>query len=68
VGALPEMVEHDVAGLVCTPHPDAIAAQLARYFNRGLEATLRRGVEQARGRYSWEHFTETFLTFVRQLP
>jgi glycosyltransferase involved in cell wall biosynthesis len=68
VGALPEMVEHDVAGLVCTPHPDAIAAQLVRYFNRGLEATLRRGVEQARGRYSWEHFTETFLTFVRQLP
>ncbi|MDA0378110.1 MAG: glycosyltransferase [Bacteroidetes bacterium] len=63
VGGLPEMVGHEVEGLIVAPEdPAALAAALDRLEEPGLLPRLAEGALAARERYTWEHFIHPFLS------
>lgn len=63
VGGLPEMVPHQVAGLVCEPNADSIAAAIAEFMAKG-KAHFMPGLLAEKQQLSWQRLTDTLL----QLP
>ncbi len=62
VGGLPEMVRHETDALVVAPEdPAALATAIDRLQDSDLLARLSHGAEEARNRFTWEHFTQPFL-------
>jgi glycosyltransferase involved in cell wall biosynthesis len=62
VGGLPEMVPHEVAGLVVAPDSEEIGRAIARIFDdTDLYQRLCAGVIRERERFGWAHFTEVLL-------
>lgn len=62
VGGLPEMVRHEVEGLVVAPEDaSALAAALDRLNEPGLLDRLAAGALTARERFTWASFIEPFL-------
>lgn len=66
VGGLPDLVPHDVAGLVTAPDPAAIASAVSAYFEKG-ESHFLPGLQAEKKRFSWEKMTESILQMARSL-
>lgn len=63
VGGLPEVVRHERDALLVPPEdPDALATAIDRLADPTFLAALSQGALEARNRFSWEHFTEPFLS------
>ncbi len=58
VGALPEMVPNNVAGLVVKPEPGEVADAIYRFFKNHMEEELKKGVESQKKRFSWTRLVE----------
>ncbi len=59
VGALPEVVPHEEAGLVVPPKaPGALANAIVHFFDGNLSQPLTEGVRRQKKRYSWAGFCE----------
>ena len=59
VGGLAEVVPHERAGLVVPPeNPEALAAEIIRFFNEKMAARLTEGVRQEKQKYSWDRLYE----------
>jgi glycosyltransferase involved in cell wall biosynthesis len=52
VGALPDYVPHEKAGLVAEPNPESLASTIVRYFELGEEYFIL-GLQEEKNRYSW---------------
>ena len=63
VGGLPEMVQHEVNGLVVAPEdPDALAGAIDTFYEDARQENLTKGAIEARERYSWSAFVTQYLT------
>lgn len=55
VGAMSEVVEHEVTGLLVPPEdPAALARAIKRFYSDGLAPRLVQGVIEQRARFSWD--------------
>ncbi|TVQ89023.1 MAG: glycosyltransferase [Bacteroidetes bacterium] len=58
VGALPEMVPNNVAGLVVKPEPEKVARAIHRFFDKNMAEELKKGVQSQKDRFSWSRLTQ----------
>ena len=63
VGGLPAMVPNEKVGLVASPDPASIAAQIIRFYTM-VEEHFLPFIEAEKQHYSWQAFAESIL----QLP
>lgn len=61
VGALPEMVPHNVAGLVVKPDAKSVANAIFKFFNKDLGPEFKKGVEAQKKRFSWANLVEAIF-------
>lgn len=61
VGGLPEIVTDGVSGYVTDPDPAPIAVALSDFFKNNREATMIKGVQQEKERFSWRYFLAKLL-------
>ncbi len=54
-GALPEMVPHNVAGLVVEPEAGEVAKAIAKIYKENMLENLTKGVQTQKGRFSWKN-------------
>ena len=54
-GALPEMVPHNVAGLVVEPEAGEVAKAIAKIYKENMLDNLTKGVQTQKGRFSWKN-------------
>ncbi len=59
VGALPEMVPHNVAGLVVKPDVKKVAYAIHRFYSKDLAEVLIEGVKSQKKRFSWTSLTKS---------
>ena len=68
VGGLSETVRPGVTGLVVPPEDEvALASAIVEYFEQGLAARLRTGVEQLRASHSWSALAEQAISLADEL-
>lgn len=68
VGGLAETVRPGVTGMVVPPErPDALAAAIVEYFERGLGPRMREGVAELRREHSWEALAERTVDLIDEL-
>lgn len=60
VGGLPEMVPHNIAGLVAEPNASSIAAAINDFFNKGSNYFMP-GLLEEKKKLSWEKMVETLV-------
>jgi glycosyltransferase involved in cell wall biosynthesis len=60
VGGLPEMVPHDVAGLVCEPVAASIASAIDDYFHKG-KAHFMPGLLAEKKKLSWDKLVDSIV-------
>ncbi len=60
VGGLPDMVPHNVAGVVTDPAPQSIAEGIIELYNKGEEQFLP-GLREEKKKYSWKILADTLL-------
>ena len=60
VGGLPEMVPNNVAGVVCEPNANSIAAGIQTYLHKG-KAHYMPGLLQEKQQLSWEKLVQNVL-------
>lgn len=60
VGALPDYVPHQKAGLVAEPNPESLASAIDRYFELGEEYFIL-GLQMEKKRYSWSVLTSEIV-------
>jgi D-inositol-3-phosphate glycosyltransferase len=65
VGALPEMVPHNVAGLVVKPDAKSVANAICKFFTKNMGPELRKGVEAQKNRFSWKNLVEATFKAAR---
>jgi len=58
VGALPEMVPNNVAGIVVKPEAQKVAKAIFRFFSKNMAEELIQGVKSQKERFSWSRLTE----------
>jgi D-inositol-3-phosphate glycosyltransferase len=58
VGALPEMVPNNVAGIVVKPEAQKVAKAIHRFFTKNMADDLIQGVKSQKERFSWSRLTE----------
>ena len=58
VGALPEMVPNNIAGLVVKPEPDKVARAIHRFFDKNMAEELKKGLLTQKDRFSWSRLTQ----------
>jgi glycosyltransferase involved in cell wall biosynthesis len=66
VGALPDYVPHEKAGLVAAPTATSLAAAIERYFSLG-EAYFLPQLREEKKKYSWEVLTNEIITLAKEL-
>ncbi|MBR1851023.1 MAG: glycosyltransferase [Bacteroidales bacterium] len=62
VGGLPDIVKHEVTGLVTQPDADSIASTIANYYDRDLQQTLAAGVANEKDLYTWDKMVRAIET------
>lgn len=67
VGGLAEIVPDGKAGFVVKPEPEAIGTAIARFFREDREEEFAKNVQKEKVRFSWDHFTSRFLSFVNKI-
>lgn len=60
VGGLPDTIEDEKTGLLCSPDPDNLAQALARFYTLGASHFIPH-LQLAKRAYSWEKLAETIL-------
>jgi glycosyltransferase involved in cell wall biosynthesis len=63
VGALPDYVPHEKAGLVAAPEPASLAAAIERYFELGEHYFIPH-LREEKKKYSWEILVNTIVNIV----
>ncbi len=59
VGALPEVVDDGVTGMIVPPRdPDAISEKIVRFFEQGQRTTMMERIETEKKRFSWAGVVE----------
>jgi glycosyltransferase involved in cell wall biosynthesis len=58
VGALPEMVPNNIAGIVVKPDAQKVAKAIHRFFSKNMADEFIRGVKSQKERFSWSRLTE----------
>ena len=58
VGALPEMVPNNVAGIVVKPDAQKVAKAIHRFFTKNMAEELIEGLKSQKERFSWSRLTE----------
>ncbi|MDX1937255.1 MAG: glycosyltransferase, partial [Flavihumibacter sp.] len=66
VGALPDYVPHNKAGLVCKPTAAGIAAAITAYFQKG-EAFFLPGLVEEKKKYTWPVLVHALLQLKEQI-
>ena len=66
VGGLPQMVPHNIAGIVCSPDPSSIAGAIDYYFAENPERFIE-GLLQEKKKLGWDAFTEGILRLSESL-
>ena len=66
VGALPDYVPHQKAGLVADPEPASLAAAIQQYFVLG-EAFFLPQLREEKKKYSWQALTEKIIDLADNL-
>jgi D-inositol-3-phosphate glycosyltransferase len=64
VGGLAEMVPDGIAGYVVTPDPQAVAAAIFDFFDKGRSETFIAGVVAEKEKYTWQRLTETIKSLI----
>lgn len=67
VGGLPELVRHDINGLITSPEAKPVAAAIENYFNRNLKKTFAAQLHSEKEKHSWKHFADEVLKFAATL-
>jgi glycosyltransferase involved in cell wall biosynthesis len=67
VGGLAEIVPDGKVGYVTPKEPKAIAEAIVRFFEENREDEFSKEAERRKSRFSWEHFTQKFLSFAEKL-
>jgi glycosyltransferase involved in cell wall biosynthesis len=67
VGGLAEIVPDGKVGFVVKPEPEAIGTAIARFFREDREEEFAKNVQKEKVRFSWDHFTSRFLSFVNKI-
>jgi len=67
VGALPEMVPHNVAGLVVKPDAKSVANAIFKFFNKNMGPELKIGVESQKKRFSWKNLVEAIFQVAKDI-
>jgi glycosyltransferase involved in cell wall biosynthesis len=65
VGGLPDLVQHELAGLVTEPQPGALADAILRLFTLG-EAYFIPHLRSEKAKYSWERLVETVIELCKK--
>jgi glycosyltransferase involved in cell wall biosynthesis len=60
VGALPDYVPHEKAGLVAEPNPESLAKTIQRYFELGEDYFIL-SLQNEKSKYSWTVLVESIL-------
>jgi len=60
VGALPDYVPHEKAGLVTAPEPNAMAAAIEHYFELGEQYFIPH-LREEKKKYSWDVLVNTII-------
>jgi glycosyltransferase involved in cell wall biosynthesis len=63
VGALPDYVPHEKAGLVAAPEPASLAAAIERYFELGEHYFIPH-LREEKKKYSWDILVNTIVNIV----
>lgn len=61
VGALAEMVPHNVAGMVVNPDAQEVAQAIYRFFHENLAQKFIPGVEAQKKRFSWKNLVDAIF-------
>lgn len=61
VGALPEMVPNNVAGIVVKPDAQKVARAIHRFFSKNMAEELISGLQSQKERFSWSRLTEAVI-------
>lgn len=67
VGGLPEIVPHEVAGLVVKPNPADLARAIVHIFDGDNLQRIGQNVAKERGRFGWDRMVATFMDVFGQL-
>lgn len=59
VGGLPEIVPNDYVGYVCEPEPEAIAADLSRFYTEHKEYLFSENIKSEKPKYKWSVMTDS---------
>jgi glycosyltransferase involved in cell wall biosynthesis len=61
VGGLPEIVEHEVSGLVALPSPAEIGAAIRHFFEDKLATKFASGIQRKKEEFGWGKFAKKIL-------
>lgn len=64
VGGLPGLVPHNIAGLVCQPDAEALAAAIQQFFSTGAAAFIP-GLQAEKKKYDWKNLTGAIVSLSR---
>lgn len=64
VGGLPDMVPHNVAGIVTKPTAESVAEGIIELYNKGEEHFLK-GLREEKKKYSWEVLVNTIISHAK---
>ncbi|MEZ5046265.1 MAG: glycosyltransferase [Chitinophagaceae bacterium] len=59
VGGLPELIHHQVDGLIVQPKEEDIAQALLQFFNDDKYIKMKQAMKQSKLRFSWSHMVHT---------
>jgi glycosyltransferase involved in cell wall biosynthesis len=69
VGGLPEVVDHEVTGLLAPPDdPEALADAICRFFDESMGAHMAQNILERQHRFGWERMVEAIEGLVTPAP
>lgn len=67
VGALPEVIENNITGLLVEKeNPDELAEAVIKYFTENKEAEFSINISEKINKISWTNFVDELLSFVKR--
>lgn len=66
VGGLPEVVEDGLSGILCEPHPRALAEAILRFLS-SPPPSFQEGIARKRAEMSWETYGHRLIGFLENL-
>jgi glycosyltransferase involved in cell wall biosynthesis len=66
VGGLPDLVPHEKVGLVCEPHPQAIADAILNFYHFGENYFVPQ-LRIEKKKYEWNQMTDAILQVAKNV-